>query len=251
MSMDPSVSFEDLERRRRRTSSARKQSQTPQPPSHLADSEAMAVINEIFNPTLKLPESSGHYTLPEEMTADDQVAPHDLDIAKLAELKEVSRGFTDRDDCQKLIMWLVPKVFSLFDTDCDGLISKDDLRFTYTALGNEPNEQLLEQMMEEAKEPLDYEAFVRLMSRRTQELDPEDVLLEAWSKWDDHGTGKIEERKIYEELTNYGDKMTLNEAKEALSHAPMAKPKSLEEPPMIDYPAFCRMLGGMRKRKGE
>ncbi|XP_017026660.1 calmodulin [Drosophila kikkawai] len=230
MSMDPSVSFEDLERRRRRTSSARKQSQTPQPPSHLADSEAMAVINEIFNPTLKLPESSGHYTLPEEMTADDQVAPHDLDIAKLAELKEV---------------------FSLFDTDCDGLISKDDLRFTYTALGNEPNEQLLEQMMEEAKEPLDYEAFVRLMSRRTQELDPEDVLLEAWSKWDDHGTGKIEERKIYEELTNYGDKMTLNEAKEALSHAPMAKPKSLEEPPMIDYPAFCRMLGGMRKRKGE
>jgi len=88
-----------------------------------------------------------------------------------------------------------PKVFSLFDTDCDGLISKEDLRFTYTALGNEPNEQLLEQMMQEAKEPLDYEAFVRLMSRRTQELDPEDVLLEAWSKWDDHGTGKIDERK--------------------------------------------------------
>jgi len=50
-------------------------------------------------------------------------------------------------------------------------------------------------MMQEAKEPLDYEAFVRLMSRRTQELDPEDVLLEAWSKWDDHGTGKIDERK--------------------------------------------------------
>lgn len=49
--------------------------------------------------------------------------------------------------------------------------------------------------MQEAKEPLDYEAFVRLMSRRTQELDPEDVLLEAWSKWDDHGTGKIDERK--------------------------------------------------------
>uniref|UniRef100_A0A6P4E4E3 Calmodulin-1 n=1 Tax=Drosophila rhopaloa TaxID=1041015 RepID=A0A6P4E4E3_DRORH len=147
MSMDPSVSLEDLERRRRRTSSARKQSQ---PPSHLADSEAMAVINEIFNPTLKLPESSGHYTLPEEMSADDHVAPHELDIAKLAELKEV---------------------FSLFDTDCDGLISKEDLRFTYTALGNEPNEQLMEQMMQEAKEPLDYEAFVRLMSRRTQELE--------------------------------------------------------------------------------
>ncbi|XP_017855530.1 PREDICTED: calmodulin [Drosophila arizonae] len=231
MSMDPAVSLEDLERRRRRASSARKASQTPQPPPQLAtDSEAMAVINEIFNPRLKLPESTGHYTLPEELTADDHVSPQDLDIAKLAELKEV---------------------FTLFDTDCDGLISKDDLRFTYTALGNEPNEQLLEQMMSEAQEPLDYEAFVQLMCRRTIELDPEEVLLEAWSKWDDHGTGMIDERKIYEELTNYGDKMTISEAKEALSHAPMAKPKTLEEPPMIDYPAFCRMLGGMRKRKNK
>lgn len=86
-------------------------------------------------------------------------------------------------------------MFTLFDTDCDGLISKDDLRFTYTALGNEPNEQLLEQMMSEAQEPLDYEAFVQLMCRRTIELDPEEVLLEAWSKWDDHGTGMIDERK--------------------------------------------------------
>ncbi|XP_030371711.1 calmodulin [Scaptodrosophila lebanonensis] len=234
MSMDPSVSIEDLERRRRRASAAsaaRKASNTPQPPAQFGhDSEAMAVINEIFNPTLKLPESSGHYRLPDELRADDHVAPQDLDIAKLAELKEV---------------------FSLFDTDCDGLISKDDLRFTYTALGHEPNEQLMEQMMEEAQEPLTYEAFVQLMCRRTVELDPEEVLLEAWSKWDDYGTGKIDERKIYEELTNYGDKMSISEAKEALSHAPMAKPKSLEEPPMIDYPAFCRMLGGMRKRKGE
>lgn len=54
--------------------------------------------------------------------------------------------------------------------------------------------------MQEANEPLDYEAFVRLMSRRTQELDPEDVLLEAWSKWDDHGTGKIDERKWVTQL---------------------------------------------------
>lgn len=47
----------------------------------------------------------------------------------------------------------------------------------------------------QAKDPLDYEAFIELMSHRTVELDPEDVLLEAWSKWDDYGTGKIEEKK--------------------------------------------------------
>lgn len=54
---------------------------------------------------------------------------------------------------------------------------------------------------------------------------------------------------MYEELTNFGDKMSLAEAKEALRHAPLAKPKNLEDPPMIDYPAFCHLLSGVRKRK--
>lgn len=54
---------------------------------------------------------------------------------------------------------------------------------------------------------------------------------------------------MFEELTSFGDKLSDNEAKEALKHAPMAKPKSLEDPPMIDYPAFCYLLCGVRKRK--
>jgi len=107
--------------RRRRASSARKQSHTPQPASHLADSEAMAVINEIFNPTLKLPESSGHYTLPEEMRADDNVAPHELDIAKLAELKEVSfRVLPDRGSFRGLSEGLLALRYGLRWTDLEG-----------------------------------------------------------------------------------------------------------------------------------
>lgn len=41
------------------------------------------------------------------------------------------------------------QVFLLFDTDCDGLISKDDLRFTFGALGCESTEELLEEMLKE------------------------------------------------------------------------------------------------------
>lgn len=43
--------------------------------------------------------------------------------------------------------------------------------------------------------------------------------------------------------------MTLAEADEALRHAPLVKSKNLDDPPMIDYPAFCRLLSGVRKRK--
>lgn len=41
------------------------------------------------------------------------------------------------------------QVFLLFDTDCDGLISKDDLRFTFGALGCESTEEELEDMLKE------------------------------------------------------------------------------------------------------
>ncbi|KNC25049.1 hypothetical protein FF38_11873 [Lucilia cuprina] len=219
MTSEHAISFDDLEKRRQKAAAARKPSNVQ--PVVETESEAMRVINEIFNPTLKLPVSTGPYRPPDELTTDDFDAMRDLDVRKLAELKEV---------------------FLLFDTDCDGLISKDDLRFTFGALGSEVTEEMLEEMLKEAKEPLNVDAFVELMSHRTIELDPEDVLLEAWSKWDLYGTGKIEERKMYEELTNFGDKMSLAEAQEALRHAPLVKSKNLEDPPMIDYPAFCRLL---------
>ncbi|XP_067618356.1 myosin regulatory light chain, striated adductor muscle [Eurosta solidaginis] len=229
MATDPvTFSLEELEQRRRRASAARKASMIRPPTPPKIESEAMAAINEIFNPTFKKPVSKGPYRAPDEMTADDFDVMQDIDIKKLAELKEV---------------------FLLLDLDCDGLISKDDLRFTFTALGTDTADEQIEEMLKEAKDPLDYEAFIELMCHRTVELDPEDVLLEAWSKWDEYGIGKIEVKKMFEELTNFGDVMTSAEANEALKYAPIAKAKTLEEPPMIDYPAFCRILCGLRKGK--
>lgn len=49
----------------------------------------MQAINEIFNPTLKIPVSHGPYRPPEELSPEDFDAERDLDIRKLAELKEV------------------------------------------------------------------------------------------------------------------------------------------------------------------
>ncbi|KAL9893916.1 myosin regulatory light chain LC-2, mantle muscle [Glossina fuscipes] len=227
MSGEHAIPYDELERRRKAASAARKAS-TYTPAEPVIESEAMAAIHEIFNPKLKLPQTTGPYRPPKVVSANHLVSVQDLDIRKLAELKEA---------------------FLLFDTDGDGLISKEDLKMTFGALGSQVEDDFLEEMLKEAKDPLDVDAFLELMSQRTVELDPEDVLLEAWSKWDLYGTGRIEQRKIYEELTNFGDKMSVAEAKEALRYAPLIKPKSLDDPPMIDYPAFCRLLSGLRKRE--
>uniref|UniRef100_A0A1A9VFX7 EF-hand domain-containing protein n=1 Tax=Glossina austeni TaxID=7395 RepID=A0A1A9VFX7_GLOAU len=227
MSGEHAIPYDELERRRKAASAARKAS-TYTPAEPVIESEAMAAIHEIFNPKLKLPQTTGPYRPPKAVSANQFVSIQDLDIRKLAELKEA---------------------FLLFDTDGDGLISKEDLKMTFGALGSQVEDEFLEEMLKEAKDPLDVDAFLELMSQRTVELDPEDVLLEAWSKWDLYGTGRIEQRKIYEELTNFGDKMSVAEAKEALRYAPLIKPKSLDDPAMIDYPAFCRLLSGLRKRE--
>lgn len=107
------------------------------------------------------------------------------------------------------------KAFLLFDLNGDGCIDEEDLRATFGTLGedNVP-EGLVEQMLSEvcsvnfsanyfhlhvhscqAMNPLDFDAFVMLLGYKTIELDPEDVLIEALSKWDVGQTGLISEDK--------------------------------------------------------
>lgn len=45
-------------------------------------------------------------------------------------------------------------------------------------------------------DPLDFDAFVVLLGYKTIELDPEEVILEALSKWDKNGTGFIDEELL-------------------------------------------------------
>lgn len=55
--------------------------------------------------------------------------------------------------------------------------------------------------------------------------------------------------RIFHDLISHGDRFTEKEAHRALEDAPLAKAKTLDEPPMIDYQAFCSMLAGLRRRK--
>lgn len=77
----------------------------PSPPK--VESEAMAAINEIFNPTYKKPITKGNYRAPDEVSAGDQEAMKDLDIRKLAELKEVEKEWKMCEYCANDIIYLV------------------------------------------------------------------------------------------------------------------------------------------------
>lgn len=54
---------------------------------------------------------------------------------------------------------------------------------------------------------------------------------------------------MFVELTNYGDRLSEAEAYEALEHAPLMKQKAMDDPKLINYPEFCRMLSGVIKKR--
>lgn len=54
------------------------------------------------------------------------------------------------------------QVFKIFDIDHDGIISENDLRFTFTSLGETASEEKIKKMINESSKPIDFETFVGL-----------------------------------------------------------------------------------------
>ncbi|XP_063226805.1 myosin regulatory light chain, smooth muscle-like isoform X1 [Bacillus rossius redtenbacheri] len=151
----------------------------------------------------------------------------DLDDDKLRELKEA---------------------FQLFDLDQDGMISFGDLKQTFITLGQtDIGEKDLLNMLSEASNPLDFDAFVQLLGYRTVELDPEEVLMNALAKWDVDNSGLISEERIKHDLMTWGDKFTAKEVEIALEDAPLQVDKRTGAG-SIDYTQFCKILCGLRKK---
>lgn len=53
------------------------------------------------------------------------------------------------------------------------------------------DDKVLEEMMAETSKPITFDSFALMMVYKTMELEPEIVLLEALSKWDERVQGVI------------------------------------------------------------
>ncbi|XP_049871102.1 uncharacterized protein LOC126370297 [Pectinophora gossypiella] len=138
------------------------------------------------------------------------------------------------------------EAFLLFDLDGDGCIDFNDLRGTLISLGEKVDEQAVKNMMSEAPAPLDFDGFVHLLGYQTLELDSEETLVDALSRWDRDNSGFISEERIRHDLMTWGDRFTEKEADYALDDAPVTQKGGR---PMIDYIKFCSQLCGLRKAK--
>lgn len=134
-------------------------------------SAAALLAQEILSPIVTtVPESFGPYVPPTAVEAGDMNALQELDERKIIELREA---------------------FNLFDLDHNGCIDAEDLKATFCTLGADVSDEFVQRMLADGMDPMEFESFVLMYGIRTIEMDPEEVLLEAMSKWDKERTGQI------------------------------------------------------------
>jgi len=105
--------------------------------------------------------------------------------------------------------------FQIMDADKDGIISKSDLANTFTEIGREVDEGLLDEMLGDAPGPINFTTLLHMFSSRSSgESDDDDVVMASIRAFEKNA-GQIEADSFRTMLMSFGDKFTAAEAEEA------------------------------------
>mmetsp|Transcript_39838 Transcript_39838/g.71628 ORF Transcript_39838/g.71628 Transcript_39838/m.71628 type:complete len:170 (-) Transcript_39838:60-569(-) len=126
-------------------------------------------------------------------------------------------GFRDselRDFC-----W----AFQLYDTLEDGIITSTQAKFALEWLGEEPKDKewlaIINEVDSHAKGLLDFQRFLRLMSKFDRSMVTEDELVNAFKIFDKDKSGTIDAIELQDVLNKLGFEVTALEANTMISEA--------------------------------
>ncbi|CAD7682595.1 unnamed protein product [Nyctereutes procyonoides] len=115
------------------------------------------------------------------------------------------------------------EAFNMIDQNRDGFIDKEDLHGMLASLGENPTDEYLDAMMNEAPGPINFNMFLTMFGEKLNGIDPEDVIRNAFACFDEEATGTIQEDYLRELLTTMGDRFTDEEVDELYREAPIDK----------------------------
>ena len=115
------------------------------------------------------------------------------------------------------------EVFDLSDVDKVGTISTNNLGDVMRALGANPSEAELKEMIDEVDpnktKKIDFAQFLELFDKRMKDPDTEEDLLESFKIFDKEGNGIISVQELKHLAMNFGEKLTEEEADELIREA--------------------------------
>jgi Ca2+-binding EF-hand superfamily protein len=83
----------------------------------------------------------------------------------------------------------------------------------FASLGKNQSDEMIDEMLNEASGPINFTMFLTLFGVKFNGTDPEDVLRNAFSLFDEKGTGFISEDNLREAITTIGDRYSNDEVK--------------------------------------
>lgn len=134
------------------------------------------------------------------------------------------------------------EAFKIFDKDGDGKIDRTELGTVMRALGQNPTQREIDDLVNEIDQNNDsvinFAEFLTMMARQVKEQDVEAEILEAFKVFDADGDGKISQAELIRVLTTIGEKLSEEEAKQMLEAA------DTDSDGQIDIEEFARVLKG-------
>merc|ERR1712048_1467231 len=115
------------------------------------------------------------------------------------------------------------EAFSLFDKDADGSITSAELGTVMRALGQNPTDAELQDMVNEVDSDgngsIDFPEFLDMMSRKMKDADSEEQIKEAFRVFDADNNGFITAKELRIVMANLGEKLTNEEVEEMIKEA--------------------------------
>lgn len=132
------------------------------------------------------------------------------------------------------------EAFEMFDKDKDGTISAYELATAMRSLGQEPTDHEVQEMIAEVDldgdGKININEFIVLMTKRTQDTQTEEEVINAFRVFDKDGYGLIATNELKHIMMTIGDKMTEEEANEMIAEA------DIDDDGLINYEEFVRMM---------
>jgi len=120
--------------------------------------------------------------------------------------------------------------FNYMDQDKDGIITKGDLFRVYDIVGKLANDAELDDMLNEAPNPITFTQMLTMFAERMQgKADDDELIIQSFKAFDT-GDGSIEPDTFASMMKGKGDPLTAAEVDEIFPQLPR-----LEEPPHPNY----------------
>ncbi|EPY51525.1 myosin II regulatory light chain Rlc1 [Schizosaccharomyces cryophilus OY26] len=108
------------------------------------------------------------------------------------------------------------EAFALLDKDGDGNIGEDDLKTMLTSLNQESSSQVVQEMFDSVRPPINLASFLTFMGSMLCRISPRMDLLEAFATFDDTQSGKIPIGLLKEALSTMGDRIDAKDVESIL-----------------------------------